>query len=61
SVRERHFLTTPKKYGTGYDVEIELQKSLRKQDDGYRGSYQVYDGGRSVGFLGSNEWKVGDR
>jgi hypothetical protein len=61
SVHERQYLTTPKKYGTGYDVEIELQKSLRKQDDGYRGSYQVYDGGRSVVFLGSNEWQVGDK
>ena len=61
SVHERQYLATPKTHGTGYDVEIELQKSLRKQDDGYRGSYQVYDDGRSVGFLGSNEWKVGDK
>ena len=61
SVHERQYLATPKTHSTGYDVEIELQKSLRKQDDGYRGSYQVYDGGRSVGFLGSSEWKVGDK
>ena len=61
SVHERQYLTTPKTYGTGYDVEIEIQKSLRKQDDGYRGSYQVYEGGRSVGFLGANEWKIGDK
>ncbi len=59
SVHERQYLMTPKKYGTGYDVEIELQKSLRKQDDGYRGNCQVYDDGRSVGILGSSEWKVG--
>lgn len=61
SVHERQYLTAPKIYGTGYDVAIELQKSLRKKDDGYSGSYQVYDGGRSVDFLGSNEWSVGDK
>ena len=43
SVHKRQYLATPKTYGTGYDVEIELQKSLRKQDDGSRGNYQVYD------------------
>ena len=61
SVHEHQYLATPKTYGTGYDVEIELQKSLRQQDDGYRGNYQVYDDGASVGFLGSNEWKFGDK
>ena len=61
SVHERQYLATPKTHGTGYDVELELQKSLRKQEDGYRGSYQVYDDGRSVDFLCSYEWTVGDK
>ena len=59
SVHERRYLATPQEYGTGYDIEITLQKSLREQDDGYHGYYQVYGDGQNVGFLGSNEWKVG--
>lgn len=59
SVHERQYLTTPKTYSTGYDVEIELQKSLGKRAHGYRGRYQVYEGGSQIGFLGSNEWKFG--
>lgn len=58
SVRYRRYLETPMMYATGYEVEIGLQKSLREQDGGYRGSYQVYEGGRGIRFIGSNEWKV---
>jgi hypothetical protein len=58
SVHERRYLAAPKAYSTGYDVEIELQKSLRERDDGYRGRYQVYEGGDKVAFLGANEWRV---
>jgi hypothetical protein len=61
SVHKRQYLSTPKTYGTGYDVEIELQKSLGERADGYRGSYQFYDGGSRVGFLGSNEWRFGGK
>ena len=61
SVHERQYLTAPKTCATGYDVMIELRKPFWKQDDGYRGSYQVYDGGSSVGFLGSNEWQSGGK
>ncbi len=61
SVHERQYLATPNTYSTGYDVEIELQKSLQNQDDGYRGRYQVYDGGNGVRFLGSNEWGMESR
>jgi hypothetical protein len=61
SAHERQYLPTPKTYATGYDVQIELQKSLRDDADGYRGRYQVYDGGRRVEFLGSNEWRAGSK
>jgi hypothetical protein len=61
AIHERQYLATPKSYGTGYDVEIELQKSLGEHADGYRGRYQVYEDGSRVGFLGSNEWKVGEK
>lgn len=55
SVHERQYLATPKAYSTGYDVEIELKKSPEDQAFGYRGSYQVYDGGGQVKRLGSEE------
>jgi hypothetical protein len=55
SVQKRQYLATPKAYSTGYDVEIELQKSLGESVPSYRGRYQVYDDGRQVESLGSNE------
>lgn len=58
-VRERQYLATAKTYSTGYDVEIELQKSLDERADGYRGSYQVYDSGNRIELRGSNEWRFG--
>jgi hypothetical protein len=57
SVHERQYLATPMTFNTGYDVEIELQKSLREHDDGYRGWYQVYDSGKQVSLHGATEWK----
>jgi hypothetical protein len=57
SAHERRYLATPHNYSTGYDVEIELRKSPTVEAFGYRGSYQVYDGGSRVVFLGSNEAK----
>jgi len=59
SVHERRYLTTTKTHGTGYDVEIELQTSRSPQANGYRGSYQVFDDGNQVRFLGANEWRYG--
>lgn len=56
SIRERQYFSAPRTRATGYEVELELQGSLRKGDEGYRGRYQVYDGGGSVRFLGANEW-----
>jgi hypothetical protein len=53
SIHERQYLATPKAYSTGYDVKIELKKSPEDQAFGYRGSYQVYDGGGQVECLGS--------
>jgi hypothetical protein len=61
SVHERQYLATPKTFNTGYDVEIVLQKSLGEKPDGYRGNYQIYDGGIQVAFLGSSEWKAGEK
>jgi hypothetical protein len=60
SVHKRQYLSTPKAYSTGYDVVIELQQALGEAD-GYRGSYQVYEGGSRVGFLGASEWKRGGK
>lgn len=55
SVRERRYLSTPRTYSTGYEVEIELVKSPEKKTWNYRGSYQVYDNGKSVFFYTSSE------
>lgn len=54
-VHERQYLATPKKFITGYDVEIVLQKSLREKSDNYVGEYQVYDGGNQVAFIFARE------
>lgn len=59
AVHERQYLTW-QGYSTGYEVEISLQKSLRKHDAGCRGTYQICDNGQSVTSLGSTEWPVGD-
>lgn len=61
SAHKRQYLATPKTYSTGYDVEIELQKSSAKHSDGYHGRYQVCDGGSRIDSLGSNEWRVGQK
>ncbi len=60
-VYERRYLSTPKAFSTGYDIEIELQESLLEAKEGYRGYYQVYDDGRGVKSLGSSEWRVGEK
>ena len=56
AVHERKYLATPTTFSTGYDLEIELRTSLQDSADGYRGRFQVYDGGSEVKSLGSNEW-----
>lgn len=58
AVHKRHYLATPQEFRIGYDIVLELQKSLQKGDDGYRGWYQVYDNGHKVQFLGSNAWTI---
>lgn len=49
SVRKRQYLATPKRYETGYDVDIRLRNLVQGRAQGsYYGFFRVYDGGRQV-------------
>ena len=55
-VQERPYLAATNKTEIGYEVEIELRPRRSDESKGYRGWFQVWDGGKRVQFQGSNEW-----
>ena len=54
----RKYLITPNTFRVSYDVELDLQKSLKQRDDHYTGKYQVLNFGKEINFLGSEEQTV---
>jgi hypothetical protein len=57
---KREYLDSSGKMKTGYDVEIELSADLHNAVGGKRISFQVWDGGKKINFIGGNEWWQGD-
>ncbi|MEO8352057.1 MAG: hypothetical protein ABI680_10015 [Chthoniobacteraceae bacterium] len=57
-VVERQYLATPTELRTGYDLHLDLQKSLRDRDDDFGGWYQVYNRGKRIEYLGGHEGTV---
>ena len=57
----REYFGPQSRINTGYEVEIELAASLKEDIGGKRLCFQVWDDGRQVQTLGSNEWWRGNR
>ena len=58
-VVERQYLATTTDIQVGYNVDLDLQKSLRDRDDDFGGTYHVYDAGKCIKSLGSHEGTFG--
>jgi hypothetical protein len=48
SVRARQYLATPTRLRTGFDIQLELQKSASDDGGRFGGTYQVHEGGNRI-------------